>query len=478
MSDIELKYGFRYDPMEWVENSGSFEAAVLRLEVLDCPGPGDSERIRNHLDDAWAESMDSVKRGELPGGCWWDSRMGTPEAKKLADALLSVLRERGREVELYELQLMGLAGKTDDPLVQRGAQHLAARLMAESPWIGCQHGPFEKLQALAGFMDVEGIAQAVDHLMSAIDGNINAVGFTAKGKIPYGQVSVARYTDHPAALRMLRKTIPFILTAQAPDGGWHSAWGDHTLGVVQSLKKAGLFDELRGAPSTPSGWRIVRTIPAPAGGPQRLTWDGERFWVTRQEGNCAISLSPMDGSVLRTIELPGERVRDISWWHGKLHAVQCEPEKLLVTIDPDTGEAESSFPLTGIGDCGAIGLVNGKIWAVDDYNFGIAGYHADGSGKVGDFFHPSGTTPKCFTVLEGSQWHAEWCGPVMMQTGFDGTLLDFAGGPFPEAFYGLDDIAWDGEHLWALDGETNRICQIERTEEGKAFAQHFISGGE
>ena len=241
MPDTDLEYGFRYDPMEWVENNDSFKAAVARHEVLGCPSRGDAELIRKHLDDAFPESMARVRRGELPGACWFISSAGVRETKTLADTLLAVLRERGKEAGVYELQLMVLAGVVADPLVVRGAQRLAAQVLQENPWHGCQRGPFEKLQALLGIMDVDEVARAADYLMSAIEEKINAAGFTGKGKTPYGQVALLAYTDHPAALRILRKTIPFILAAQAPGGGWHT----QTLAVLRSLQKAGLSGELR-----------------------------------------------------------------------------------------------------------------------------------------------------------------------------------------------------------------------------------------
>ena len=471
-------YGFRYDPMEWVNKSDSFEAAVARYELFACHKPGDAERIRKHLDEAFPESMERARQGRMPGACWFASRTAMPQTKKLADAMLAAKREQGQELTVYPLQLMSLAGRTDDPLARRSAQKLAAEIVRLNIWHTCQSGPFEWLQALSGFGDVAGVAEAMAHIMSPIEKHINAAGFTGKGLIPYAQVWVTRYLDHPVIARMLRKTLPFVLTAQAADGGWRSPWGDETLNVLVSLKKAGLFDELRKTPPKPADWRVVRTISAPKGKVEGLTWDGKRFWVRQPEGNRAIAVSPRDGSVLKTLPLPGKEVRDLAWWNGKLHVAQWAPKKLLVTIDPETAKVVSSFPLTRVEVCGAIGLVDGKIWAVDNRNFVIAGYRADGGGLVGHFPHPTGNTPKCFTVLEGSVWHAEWCGPVMIQTGFDGTLLDFAAGPFPGAFYGLDDLAWDGKHLWALDGEANRICQIERTEEGKAFAQRFIRGGE
>ena len=77
-------------------------------------------------------------------------------------------------------------------------------------------------------------------------------------------------------------------------------------------------------------------------------------------------------------------------------------------------------------------------------------------------------------MLKDSVWHHEWCAPVMLHTAFDGTLLDFAAAPFP----GVVGLAWDGRGLWALDDDGKRVCRIERTAEGRAFAQHYIGGVE
>lgn len=33
----DLRYGFRYDPMQWVSNDCSFQSAVVRASVLKRP---------------------------------------------------------------------------------------------------------------------------------------------------------------------------------------------------------------------------------------------------------------------------------------------------------------------------------------------------------------------------------------------------------------------------------------------------------
>ena len=43
MSDTEPKYGFRCDPMEWVENDESLQGAQVRSVVLGSPKPGDMD---------------------------------------------------------------------------------------------------------------------------------------------------------------------------------------------------------------------------------------------------------------------------------------------------------------------------------------------------------------------------------------------------------------------------------------------------
>ena len=55
MTTRELKYGFRHDPMEWVENDGSLQAALVRKLVLDRASEGDEETIESHFRETFAK---------------------------------------------------------------------------------------------------------------------------------------------------------------------------------------------------------------------------------------------------------------------------------------------------------------------------------------------------------------------------------------------------------------------------------------
>ena len=56
-------------------------------------------------------------------------------------------------------------------------------------------------------------------------------------------------------------------------------------------------------------------------------------------------------------------------------------------------------------------------------------------------------------------WAVGCWSPFIVRTNLRGELLDWGERPF-----GRNPIAWDGEHLWALDPDQKRICRIEKAE--------------
>ena len=72
----------------------------------------------------------------------------------------------------------------------------------------------------------------------------------------------------------------------------------------------------------------------------------------------------------------------------------------------------------------------------------------------------AGPGPGCFTLADGGVWHADFWAQSTIKTSLDGKLLDWGDRVFEEGVAGL---AFDGEHLWALDRAAGRICVIERT---------------
>lgn len=68
MSDIELKYGFRYDPMEWVENDSSEQGALTRTLVLDRPTAADTAAFQERIDKVLAEQQPDGSFAQDTGG--------------------------------------------------------------------------------------------------------------------------------------------------------------------------------------------------------------------------------------------------------------------------------------------------------------------------------------------------------------------------------------------------------------------------
>ena len=56
-------------------------------------------------------------------------------------------------------------------------------------------------------------------------------------------------------------------------------------------------------------------------------------------------------------------------------------------------------------------------------------------------------------------WHTDIFAPAIIKSDAEGKLLDWGERPFDGHCAGL---AWDGENLWALDGQNKRICVIEK----------------
>jgi hypothetical protein len=57
-------------------------------------------------------------------------------------------------------------------------------------------------------------------------------------------------------------------------------------------------------------------------------------------------------------------------------------------------------------------------------------------------------------------WHADFWAPALIKSTLDGKLLDWGDQPFP-----IRGLAYDGELLWAIDGDANRICALKRRED-------------
>ena len=58
MKGLNRKYGFRYDPMHWVDNDGSLKGALVRTQVLRAPKDGDRKLIAAEVEKVLAKQRD------------------------------------------------------------------------------------------------------------------------------------------------------------------------------------------------------------------------------------------------------------------------------------------------------------------------------------------------------------------------------------------------------------------------------------
>jgi hypothetical protein len=83
---------------------------------------------------------------------------------------------------------------------------------------------------------------------------------------------------------------------------------------------------------------------------------------------------------------------------------------------------------------------------------------AGGDGSDAERVFLGSGMPDYITAHGEEIWGVDWFAPAMVRSNMRGELLDWGERPF-----GFSPVAWDGERVWALDPEGQRICQVERT---------------
>ncbi|WP_067499262.1 hypothetical protein [Actinoplanes sp. TFC3] len=81
---------------------------------------------------------------------------------------------------------------------------------------------------------------------------------------------------------------------------------------------------------------VQRSLPAPGSYMCGLTFDGEVFWHSDQDGELISAIDPASGEVRRSLPNPWVRA-DLTVHNGELHQIGGRPKR-LVRIDPRTGQ--------------------------------------------------------------------------------------------------------------------------------------------
>jgi hypothetical protein len=471
------RYDFRRDPMQYVEQSDSLQAALVRRLVLGKPRPGDEDVLTRRIGEILAVqsadgalSDDPQHRVQFTAERLIDlAELGVdPKRPEVRRAVELILREKDEQTAdalgIYTVRALCLLGMADRPEVKAGLQALVE---AEGEWNGPDKGcPWTPEVHLKTLWDGRRIADHSDLIAGSL-GRL-AEGLNDAGclgyKDPWGLVDIAGMVDCPAAERIVRRELPMILRAQHEDGGW----GDHSLIAFRALKAHGLLAKLCDLPPRPPDWRIVRSIPAPEGDLWGLVFDGQNLWTKDFKLDEVIALSPADGRVLRRLRLSVGKSEGLGLWDGKLAVAQREPKRVL-QVDPETGAILRKFPVEYMVEPVAVTQVNGKLWVSDGWLFpgNVVDPGRDPANPQTDPFEPgtrldpflAGPLALHFAPTADGVWHQEYWVPLLIKSGPGGKLLDWGEKPFGDATAG---IAWDGEHLLALDGKGKRICVVEK----------------
>ena len=349
-----------------------------------------------------------------------------------------------------------------DGALRKGAQELANRIAGLEIGKGCPWHDEESVWALWCVREYADADAALEHGLSAMRDAIQEGKGWPVYVDPWGFIECASNVDHPLAREIVIRELPVILRGQLPDGSWNEDDYYGTGNMITALVKHGLFEPLRKAPPLPADWRIVRSIPAPQGDLQGMTWDEERLWVYDRESGDAIALSTDSGKILARAEMPAG-VCGLTWLLENLVAVKGE-DRAIQYVDPEAGEASEPVP---------VGIPWGALSAITTFDGGLCVTHLHrGSVHFIDGPLPFNDDPETALVLGGcgaidmtsvgdTIWCVDFLGPTIIASKphDDGRIVDWGEKPFGSHTTG---IAHDGRDLWVLDNKGKRVCIIEK----------------
>ncbi|MHC4561398.1 MAG: YncE family protein [Planctomycetota bacterium] len=481
----QFQYGFRVDPMEFVERGDSLQAAVVRTLVFDASKPNDEAVIEAHFAEVFATQNDdgSFKDEDEPDrmplaatsarlrdllidGCSPD-RPEVQRAIAFVEKALDELPEADwPQAPLPAVRAMCLLGKGNHPAIKVRLEALAEEVHGLLG-AGCPGTPFAQLINLWAGRDVADVEAAIEAALAWVERAAEPTGCSRDLGLcdPWSIIEALAQIDHPAATRAARTLVPMLLRNQNPDGTFGEE--SNTFWALILFQRHGLLEELRKLPPLPADWRVVRAIPAPDGKTfemSNMAFDGGRLWVYDGSTSSAIAVSPEDGAVLHRTKLPrGTWCTAFGAWDGFLWALTGERKapKTLHKIDPGTGDILQEIVLGAflVRHFSAMIKVGNRVVIPDQWEGCVWVFDPADPDKYQEVRLAAGM-PDFLTGAGETIWaNDSWAGALIL-TNLDGELLEWGERPFGS----LCPVAWDGRNLWALDNVNRRICIIEKAE--------------
>ncbi|MHC4202441.1 MAG: YncE family protein, partial [Planctomycetota bacterium] len=359
----------------------------------------------------------------------------------------------------YALHALAAAGRPMDARAKQLIERLAKDTV-DKLGTGCPGTPFVQVSALWSCREHAELGDDVEAVLRWVEGAVEPPGCSrALGLChPNGIVEMVAQVEHPTATRIALKLVPMLLRSQEADGGW----GDATFHAFAALERHGLLDRLRTLPPLPPDWRVVRSIPAPVSHRfSVLAFDDGVIWMNDPKNATAVAMSPEDGRVVRTVELP-KRPGCVAFgaWGGSLWVFPGQPkesDKPLYQVDSKTGEVVRKIPIPfEVRHFAGLIRSEGRVLICDQWEGCVRAFDPDAPAEHEERRLAAGMPD--FAASVGREiWALDSWAPAIVKTNLEGELLDWGERPF-----GWAAIAWDGEHLWAFDQKNKRICMIEK----------------
>jgi len=259
-----FQYGFRVDPMTWINESDSVQAAQVRALLLKQPAGGDAAILAAEVDRILAEQNEDGSLGDhnTTGKLIRLSRLGCDPNRPEVQAAVEFIctdEELNDEGILggYAVYVVDWAGYHDAELLARSTRHSAARVMTMDFFGLCPWGGQVCTRGLWSGRDYADIGPALERGMNVLLESVQDGKGCPPFLDPFGYLDAAAVIDHPSSRQIVLKQIPLILRTQQADGTWggdkHLGYGPDsaTYVVLRALIKHDLLEPLRKAPPLP-----------------------------------------------------------------------------------------------------------------------------------------------------------------------------------------------------------------------------------